>query len=765
MNRLAIGGLVLAALCPSAPAQNDWEAIGWNNLGMHCMDSDYSVFSILPPYNVPDFQLIQPDGRLLRVLNGVRVTYEAVADPTGSINRTSIGKTNFWTWVPGLYGGSPVPDSGLMGFPMPGPANTPRPMAFDPVAAVFSAEGIPITPYDDSLHKRPYPLMRLVARNTAGTLLAFTDVVLPVSDEMDCRACHSSVNGEEEARPPSGWAYAPNPERDYRLNILRIHDDLNAENPQYVTFLAQAGYSQLGLHDTVVNRGTPILCAKCHASNVLPGTGFAGVPPLTRSVHAFHANVPDPVTRLPLESETNRSACYRCHPGQETRCLRGAMGNAVAADGSRAIQCQDCHGSMSTVGGVYREGWLAEPTCQNCHTGTALQNNGQLRYTTVFEPGGQVRQAVNATFATNSDVPLPGFSLYRFSTGHGGLRCEACHGSTHAEYPSSHPNDNLQSHALQGHVGTVADCTACHAGSPVTATGGPHGMHPIGQPWVVDHHDVVEHSGAQACRACHGLDYQGSVLGQAQGDRTLTTNNGPRFFWRGYRVTCWSCHNGPNTGDPSPNRPAAVSNAVAFCAEAPATIPLTASDPDGNPLVLRVVSQPAWGRVAISGRTATYHPEPGFAGDDRFTFAAFDGLIDSNLGTVTVTRGASWANYGVGFPGTAGAIPAFTASAAPVLGRSIDLVIGNTSGGPVAAALLASMETANLPTEVGGAFLTEPTAIAPFALSAAGLVLPLAVPDVPGLVGQSVYGQVLEQDPGARFLVAFSRGLRLTFGR
>jgi hypothetical protein len=92
-------------------------------------------------------------------------------------------------------------------------------------------------------------------------------------------------------------------------------------------------------------------------------------------------------------------------------------------------------------------------------------------------------------------------------------------------------------------------------------------------------------------------------------------------------------------------------------------------------------------------------------------------------------------------------------------------VIGNTSGGPVAAALLASMETANLPTEVGGAFLTEPTAIAPFALSAAGLVLPLAVPDVPGLVGQSVYGQVLEQDPGARFLVAFSRGLRLTFGR
>ena len=26
-----------------------YSLVGWNNLGMHCMDSDYSVFSILPP--------------------------------------------------------------------------------------------------------------------------------------------------------------------------------------------------------------------------------------------------------------------------------------------------------------------------------------------------------------------------------------------------------------------------------------------------------------------------------------------------------------------------------------------------------------------------------------------------------------------------------------------------------------------------------------------------------------------------------------------
>src|SRR5512138_317751 len=54
--------------------------LGWNNLGMHCMDSDYSIFSILPPYNTIESQLIV-GGRL--VTNGTvyTVTYEAVADP------------------------------------------------------------------------------------------------------------------------------------------------------------------------------------------------------------------------------------------------------------------------------------------------------------------------------------------------------------------------------------------------------------------------------------------------------------------------------------------------------------------------------------------------------------------------------------------------------------------------------------------------------------------------------------------------------------
>jgi len=39
-----------------------WTIIGWNNLGMHCMDDDYSIFSILPPYNTVDVQVIDNNG-------------------------------------------------------------------------------------------------------------------------------------------------------------------------------------------------------------------------------------------------------------------------------------------------------------------------------------------------------------------------------------------------------------------------------------------------------------------------------------------------------------------------------------------------------------------------------------------------------------------------------------------------------------------------------------------------------------------------------
>ena len=119
--------------------------VGWNNLGMHCMDSDYSVFSILPPYNTINAQLIDSAGRLVKNPTGVTVTYEALTDPSGSINTTSVGKTLFWQFVQVLYGAALVPDAGLAGYNMPSAGNVPQVMGYDSSLNAFAAEGIPIT--------------------------------------------------------------------------------------------------------------------------------------------------------------------------------------------------------------------------------------------------------------------------------------------------------------------------------------------------------------------------------------------------------------------------------------------------------------------------------------------------------------------------------------------------------------------------------------------------------------------------------------------
>jgi hypothetical protein len=609
--------------------------IGWNNLGMHCMDPDYGVFALLPPYNTLEAQLVDAQGRLLRDPTGLSVTYEAVADPDGSFNSTAREKTNFWDFVEALFGVSVPADVGLAGAAMPGTANMPQPMAFDSGRDLFTAEGIPITPTDDAGDRNSYPLMRLVARDSTGRVLAATEVVLPVSDELNCHACHAS-DSSPAAQPLEGWVHDADPERDTRLNILSLHDDRESFRASYQEALVTTGYAP-GLFASA-NGGRPVLCARCHPSNALPGSGVPGISPLTQAVHRRMANVLDPLTGMRLDDVANRSACYRCHPGAVTRCLRGAMGSAVAADGTRAMQCQSCHGSMADVGNPERAGWLDEPRCESCHTGSALRNSGQLRYTTVFEPDGTVRRAADDTFATNPDTPAPGLSLYRFSRGHGGLACEACHGATHAEYPSAQRNDNLQSLQLQGHVGMLVECVTCHAAVPDTIDGGPHGLHPVGAAWVERHGDAAEEGGAQRCRACHGDDFRGTVLSRAQGDRVFDTDFGRKHFWRGFQIGCYTCHRGPSGEQSNPNHAPVVEDAHAAArAETAADIHLVARDADADPLTLRIVAQAQHGTVGLEGMTARYLGEPGFSGTDAFTFTASDGSTDGNLATVVVT--------------------------------------------------------------------------------------------------------------------------------
>ena len=514
--------------------------LAWNDLGMHCVDGkDYSVFSILPPYNNLHAQLVNSStGKVIG--SNVTITYESVADSTGSINTTSSNKTNFWQYAGSIFGVNLANDVGLAGNPTS--STRPAAMKYNTTFGWFEAEGIPITPVDDQFRKNFYPMVKVVAKDLTGKVLASTKTVLPVSDEMTCKACHASTTNTTNpavtaARPAAGWVNDADPEKDWKKNILRLHDEKKLSNAAFRAALTQLGYSSTGLFATA-QAGKPILCASCHSSNALPGTGVAGITPLTQSLHTKHAAVKDPVSQIALGDSTNRGACYMCHPGSVTQCLRGPMGNALDASGKPAMNCQSCHGNMLAVGSATRIGWLQQPTCQSCHHDGKRELSG-------VNASGVVKTWADQRFASNPNTPAAGYNLYRFSKGHGNMQCESCHGATHAEYPSSHVNDNVQSLAVQGHTGTINECTACHKTVPLTTTGGPHGLHTIGQGWVSGHESAAK-AGTTACTYCHGADYRGTALSQVKMAKTFTVEGGTKSFAAGQKVGCYDCHNGPN---------------------------------------------------------------------------------------------------------------------------------------------------------------------------------------------------------------------------
>jgi hypothetical protein len=513
----------------------------WNDLGMHCMDgNDFSVFSVLPPYNNLHAQLKDKSGNL--VTSGVTITYESTIGTDGKINTTSVeanngvSKTNFWNHASDLFGATLADNIGLTGNPTS--TKTPEPLSFNPTHQWWEAEGIPITPYNDDGTKNYYPLVKVVAKDSKGVVLASVDTVLPVSDEMDCKRCHAS-NSVADAKPTAGWVNNTDAQKDYKYNILRLHDDREpnaVKNNESALKAKGFNYNVAGLEATAKG-GTAVLCVACHKSNALPNVGIE-IKPFTQAIHGKHANVTDPLTGKKLGDSTNRTSCYACHPGAETECLRGAMGDAKNADGTAKMQCQSCHGTMNHVGASTREGWLDQPNCQACHY------DGKQETSAIDPRTNTLRNAVDTRFATNPNTPMAGKSLYRFSTGHGNLQCEACHGSTHAIYPA-HEADNKVSIAVQGHTGTIAECSSCHTTVPNTTTGGPHGMHPVGQSWVKGHEDVAENNSAQ-CKVCHGADYRGSVLSKTWTDRSFSTEWGTKNFTKGHKVSCYDCHNGPN---------------------------------------------------------------------------------------------------------------------------------------------------------------------------------------------------------------------------
>ena len=588
---MGLNGLVQAAQAEQGDGRDNpnYQVFAFNDLGMHCYDKDFSVFSLLPLFNVIHGQVVKKGLKPTLLTDAeIKLTYAATADPSGSINTTSIGKTNFWNFIAPLFGPNftnwPF-DTGILGAKMPDLNFGPEPLSYDAAYKWFSATGIPLTNIDDHGNLNCFSMMKIRAVDKKTKIFRDSlDIVVPASSEMNCAACHETaayvIDGVTacDASPPprlttlaaDDFSNNPDPQVRFRENILILHDALSGTN-------------LVGQYNG--GNGSPILCAQCHYSKALdlagnnqPTGDQVGHLYLSRAMHKHHGTawpMMDSTYVIPIPGaytpDAGPSECYYCHPGNDTQCLRSAM--AV-----KGMSCQNCHGDLLAVGGFtpqlavpgvvdkylpnvndptltvnltttgqQRRPWQDMPKCQSCHSGDALNHLGaSIVGTQTYDsndPASTPFNALNQRFAEN-----PG-QIFRFSSTHGGLACESCHGSPHCEWPARiNSNDNITATQIQGHTGEIAECGACHLNGLKPGLGGPHGLHNVNDPTWLARHGVSYRNDHTSCQSCHGADLKGTVLSKAKAYRKLrqscqTGNGGNIAFAKGTPVNCYSCHN------------------------------------------------------------------------------------------------------------------------------------------------------------------------------------------------------------------------------
>ena len=315
-----------AATAP--PPVGTMAVLGYNDLGMHCINSDFSEICILPPYNNLHAQVIDRSGSEPRIVTGgIQVGYSIPG------NTHSYNKTNFWAYAPALFGLNYwLPwDIGLTGNGLSG--------LMTPTAnGDWVATGIPLTPITDAITFNPFQLA-VVQAIKGGKIQGWTMPVVPVSWEISCFICH---------RPDDPTKTAS--------DILQKHDNrfFHIPNPRYAKALTAS---------------KPVLCASCHADPALGTKGMAGVPTMSSAMHTAHA------TRFtaPIVKLLNGNTCYACHPGISTQCQRDIHL-------AKGITCSKCHGEMAAVGDPARKPWVDEPHCTDCHVrqGFAFEEPGKL---------------------------------------------------------------------------------------------------------------------------------------------------------------------------------------------------------------------------------------------------------------------------------------------------------------------------------------------------------------------------------------------------
>ena len=99
-------------------------------------------------------------------------------------------------------------------------------------------------------------------------------------------------------------------------------------------------------------------------------------------------------------------------------------------------------------------------------------------------------------------------------------------------------------------------------------------------------------------------------------------------------------------GDSSSNAPTASENiqapsvediALSIDEDVTKKITLTGSDPQGRALGYSIVAQPKYGTIVMNNSIATYTPNQDYNGNDTFTYQATNQVIESDIGTVSLS--------------------------------------------------------------------------------------------------------------------------------
>ncbi len=420
-----IPALMNEPIPPFDNASSDYVLLAWNDLGMHCISDGDAWFSFLPPANTIEAQLIKRGNP--PVLMGANVTISYAVEE-GFTNPAR--HSEFWNHAPSLFGVALERNMGLFGKGVTGT------MDYDSTRNGFIARGIPIVPYNDDGTYNPYPIVLVEARDSAtGAILASTKAVAPVSAEIGCRNCHAG-----------GWRYRGAGLSDETAsNILRLHDRIN-------------GTALL----TLAREGKPQLCQSCHPDPVLNAAGKPGIIDFSTAMHAWHA------LYMPFEDARSCGLCHPSAPTGATRCLRDPHS-------SLGLTCLDCHGNMREDALSLLKGESAKEPAQRLAAQLAQTT---MAATTPRVPWNQQNDCLNCHREYRKpENSVSGFgtwtsgapTLYKNRDDMAGLRCPACHGSTHAVYPShnfyNRDRDNIQPLQYSGSrapLGTNKTCAICH---------------------------------------------------------------------------------------------------------------------------------------------------------------------------------------------------------------------------------------------------------------------------------------------------------------